>query len=54
MMTTTVSVADVLFGQATPTESSLRNEIIALITLQRVAVNTLAYIISSTANSPRS
>jgi 4-hydroxybenzoate polyprenyltransferase len=34
-----VSVADVLFGQATPTEPSLRNKIIAFITLQRVAVN---------------
>lgn len=34
-----MSVADVLFGQATPTEPSLRNKIIAFITLQRVAVN---------------
>jgi 4-hydroxybenzoate polyprenyltransferase len=42
MTTATVSVADVLFGQATPTEPSLRNKIIAFITLQRVAVTTLA------------
>jgi 4-hydroxybenzoate polyprenyltransferase len=41
MTTATVSVADVLFGQATPTEPSLRNKIIAFITLQRVAVNIL-------------
>ena len=42
MTTTKVSVAEVLFGQATPTEPSLRNEIIGFITLQRVAVNTMS------------
>jgi 4-hydroxybenzoate polyprenyltransferase len=38
MATSTVSAADVLFGQATPTEPSFRNEIIAFITLQRIAI----------------
>jgi 4-hydroxybenzoate polyprenyltransferase len=36
-----VSTADVLFGQVAPTRASFQNEIIGLITLLRVAVNTL-------------
>ncbi len=38
MATSTVSVADVLFGQAAPTEPSFRNKIIAFITVQRIAI----------------
>jgi 4-hydroxybenzoate polyprenyltransferase len=36
-----VSTADILFGQVAPTTASFQNEIIGLITLLRVAVNTL-------------
>ncbi len=38
MTTSQVSVADVLFNQAVPTEHSFRNTIIGLISLQRIAI----------------